>query len=180
VTIGAKRAAMGKEDFLPGQTKELNPNAPDTEALVTFYETLYQQRPDSEMAARFLLQHGLLPEDEAKKLVKKFGVKKGGGGSSSSGGAKAKPKASDDDFQSKPKPKPKKPPIKKLPADDSSDEEFVEQKAKAKAKPAPKRKPSLPADDSSDDDVPLQQKKKASVQQDDSSDEDVPLKKRKK
>ena len=80
---------MGKEDFMPGQTKVAErtppccslspcsaqhrrthhgrvtpprtgaePTAPDTEALTTFYTTLYQQRPNSEMAAKFLLQHG--------------------------------------------------------------------------------------------------------------------------
>ena len=51
---------MVKEDWLPGQTKELSESAADTEALKCFYETLYEQRPDSEMAAKFLLQHGLL------------------------------------------------------------------------------------------------------------------------
>ena len=70
--------------------QELNPTAPDTEALTTFYTTLYQQRPNSEMAAKFLLQHGLLPggEDEAKRLVKKFGK----AGSSSKSAAPAKRK----------------------------------------------------------------------------------------
>ena len=66
---------MPKEDFLPGQTKELEPNAPDTEALTLFYTSLYKQRPDSEMAQKWLLQFGLLPggEAEAKQLLKKFG-----------------------------------------------------------------------------------------------------------
>ena len=82
---------MGKEDFLPGQTKELAENAADTEALTIFYTTLYQQRPDSEMAAKFLLQHGLLEEDEATRLVKKFG--KSGG--SSKAASKPKPKVQD-------------------------------------------------------------------------------------
>ena len=59
--------APDKSNWLPGQTKELPEAAADTEALKTFYSTLYEQRPDSEMAARFLMQHGLLEEDEAKK-----------------------------------------------------------------------------------------------------------------
>ena len=66
---------MPKEDFLPGQTKELDPNGADTEALTIFYTTLYQQKPESELAAKTLLQFGLLPggEEEAKKLMKKLG-----------------------------------------------------------------------------------------------------------
>ena len=79
---------MPKEDFKPGQTKELDPNAADTEALTTFYETLYEQRPDSEMAARWLLQHGLLPEDDIAKVLKKYG-KGGSANSSSKGGSKS-------------------------------------------------------------------------------------------
>jgi hypothetical protein len=53
-------------------SQELPPDGADTEALTTFYTTLLQQRPDSEMAARFCVQYGLLPEDEAKVLAKKF------------------------------------------------------------------------------------------------------------
>ena len=131
---------MGKEDFKPGQTKELNPNAPDTEALTIFYETLYQQRPDSEMAQRFLVQHGLLPEDEAKKLVKVLGVKakSSSGGGSSGGGKTKKPAADDDDdFTSKPKAKAKsKPPPKKIAQDDdSSDEEAFAKRRRPRSQP---------------------------------------------
>ena len=67
---------VNKEDFMPGQTKALDDKAADAEALKSFYGTLYKQRPDSEMAARWLLQHGLLEtEAEAKALAKKFGTK---------------------------------------------------------------------------------------------------------
>ena len=85
---------MGKqtkdgEDFKPGQTKELDENAADTEALTIFYETLYQQKPESKMAAEFLLKHGLLPHDEAEKLFKKLGKT---GASKSGGSSSSKPK----------------------------------------------------------------------------------------
>jgi hypothetical protein len=60
---------------LPGQTKSLDPNAADTDALTLFYESLHKQRPDSEMASRWLLQYGLLPHDEAAKLHKELGGK---------------------------------------------------------------------------------------------------------
>lgn len=66
---------------LPGQTKALDPNAADTDALTLFYESLHKQRPDSEMASRWLLQHGLLPEEEAQRLFKLYG--KSGGGNKS-------------------------------------------------------------------------------------------------
>lgn len=85
-----KQTASG-DDYKPGQTKELNANAADTEALTCFYETLYQQRPDSKMAADFLVKHGLLPWDEAEKVNKTMSKatssSKGGGG-----GSKAKTK----------------------------------------------------------------------------------------
>ena len=83
-----KQTADG-EDYKPGQTKELNPNAADTEALTTFYTTLYEQKPDSKIAAEFLLRHGLLSHDEAADLNKKMG--KSAGGSKGGGGGK-KPK----------------------------------------------------------------------------------------
>ena len=72
-----KQTAMAeKPKFeLPGQTKSLDPNAADTDALTLFYESLHKQRPDSEMASRWLLQYGLLPHDEAAKLHKELGGK---------------------------------------------------------------------------------------------------------
>ena len=82
--------------MLPGQTKTLDPKAADTEALITFYSSLREQKPESEMAARFCVQHGLLEEDEAAELCKKFAINKKGGSAS------------------KPKPKPKK--VRRAPA----------------------------------------------------------------
>ena len=64
---------------MPGQTKELDMgtvNSASNEANLTFYETLHQQRPKSEMAIRWLLQHGKLPLDEAKLWSKKLGTAK--------------------------------------------------------------------------------------------------------
>ena len=64
---------------LPGQTKELDmgtANIASNEASLIFYETLHTQRPLSEMAIRWLLQHGKLPMDEAKLWSKKLGTAK--------------------------------------------------------------------------------------------------------
>ncbi|GBG82930.1 hypothetical protein CBR_g36457 [Chara braunii] len=48
---------------LPGQRYE----APEErDPLRIFYETLYQQRPDSEMAEVWMMEHGLLSQEDAK------------------------------------------------------------------------------------------------------------------
>ena len=99
----------GKYD-MPGQTKALDEKAADAEALKIFYTTLYQQRPDSEMAPRWLLQHGLLERDVAEKLCKT--LKKETKGASSSGSKHAPPKK---------KPKPPAP-KRTVMYDDSSDD----------------------------------------------------------
>ena len=68
-----------KKFDMPGQTKELDMSAAGSaasEASLTFYQTLHEQRPDSEMAMRWLLQHGQLPEDEAKAVAKRLGKDK--------------------------------------------------------------------------------------------------------
>lgn len=62
--------------MLCGQTKTLDYNATDTESILIFYKTLYEQNPDSEMAQRFLVQHGLLPEEEAVVICEKLGINK--------------------------------------------------------------------------------------------------------
>uniref|UniRef100_A0A7S4BHQ1 Uncharacterized protein n=1 Tax=Chrysotila carterae TaxID=13221 RepID=A0A7S4BHQ1_CHRCT len=59
-----------KKFEMPGQTKELDMSAADAEALRIFYSTLHTQRPESEMASKWLLQHGLLERDEAEQLSK--------------------------------------------------------------------------------------------------------------
>lgn len=54
-----------------------------------FYETLYRQRPESEMAQEWCVNYGVLPEEEAAKLYKKIQKRKAAaksvGGSSSPG-----------------------------------------------------------------------------------------------
>ena len=35
-----------------------------------FYETMYQQLPNNQMAQKYLLEHGLLSLDEVKKILK--------------------------------------------------------------------------------------------------------------
>ena len=53
-----------KSHYLPGQTKELDENASDGQALKIFYTTLYKEKPQSELAAKWLLQHGLHDDKE--------------------------------------------------------------------------------------------------------------------
>ena len=75
-TMAEKKA---KTFEMPGQTKELDmgtANSASSEASLVFYETLHEQRPKSEMAIRWLLQHGKLPLEEAKKWSKQLGKEK--------------------------------------------------------------------------------------------------------
>lgn len=56
-----------KEYDLPGQTRE----TPDeNDPLRKFYTTLLDQRPDSQMAKKWCVQHGLLPREQAEKWMK--------------------------------------------------------------------------------------------------------------
>ncbi|KAI3861432.1 hypothetical protein MKW98_000384 [Papaver atlanticum] len=50
---------------LPGQKRD---PPEERDPLRIFYESLYEQRPDSEMAALWMMECGLLPVDEAKKV----------------------------------------------------------------------------------------------------------------
>ncbi|CAI6002345.1 unnamed protein product [Closterium sp. NIES-65] len=51
---------------LPGQLRE----APEeNEPLRIFYESLYNQLPESEMAQIWMMEHGLLDEDEARRVL---------------------------------------------------------------------------------------------------------------
>ena len=178
----AAMAAKDKSHYLAGQTKELDLKAPDAEALQIFYTSLLEEKPDSEMALKWMLQHGLHDSETAKKLAAKFGAR-----TKSQGNNKKAPtkKARDDDFSEK------KPPVKKKAAPtkkidpDSSDEEFI-QKAPVKKKvatepmvkaeknglpppskpeskrPLPPPKPKLPipmVDSSDEEDVPLSQRR---------------------
>ncbi|CAI5468809.1 unnamed protein product [Closterium sp. Yama58-4] len=51
---------------LPGQLRE---PPEENEPLRIFYESLYNQRPDSEMAQIWMMEHGLLDEDEARRVL---------------------------------------------------------------------------------------------------------------
>ena len=111
-----------KEYPLVGQKRD----TPDeTDSLRKFYASLRAQKPESEMAEIWLMEHGLLPEEEQKKAYKKMLAKKGKS-------APAKRPAS----ASKPKP-----PAAKKP------------KTEAGAK-TPKKAVAVD-DDDSDDDAPL-------------------------
>lgn len=46
-----------------------------------FYETLFQQRPDSEMAQEWVLTYGILSAEDAQKLMDKMNRRKNGGSS---------------------------------------------------------------------------------------------------
>lgn len=65
----------------------------ESESLRIFYTTLREQRPESEIAPLWLMQHGLLPEEEAAELFKKVSSSRskaravGAGGASPSKGA---------------------------------------------------------------------------------------------
>eukprot|EP00245_Coleochaete_scutata_P004819 TRINITY_DN17857_c0_g1_i1.p1 TRINITY_DN17857_c0_g1~~TRINITY_DN17857_c0_g1_i1.p1 ORF type:complete len:266 (+),score=85.57 TRINITY_DN17857_c0_g1_i1:98-895(+) len=72
---------------LPGQTKEV---PEERDPMRIFYESLHTQRPDSDMALFWLMEHGLLPEEEARKaLERKQKMRTGAKGASkvSNGGA---------------------------------------------------------------------------------------------
>lgn len=158
---------LGPDDErLPGQKKKIDPNAQDGEALKLFYTTLHQQRPDSEMAQRFMMEHGLLEEAEAAAIFKKLG--KPGAAKKSGGGGGAKRSKKDDDFADPPKKKKPPPPKKKVTVEpDSSEEEFEEKPKKAAAKKpaAPAKKPppkkvAAEPDSSDEEDAPLSQRAK--------------------
>ncbi|GAX73555.1 hypothetical protein CEUSTIGMA_g1006.t1 [Chlamydomonas eustigma] len=55
---------------LPGQTRE---TPPETDPLRKFYTSLLSQRPDSDMALKWCLMHGLLSEKDAKAALAKIG-----------------------------------------------------------------------------------------------------------
>jgi hypothetical protein len=60
----------------PGQTMEHDETTPDGPGVKIFYETLLQQRPDSAMAAEWLLKRGLLEDDVAKMWLNQLGKDK--------------------------------------------------------------------------------------------------------
>ena len=115
---------MEKKEYpLPGQKRD---TPEEGDSLRKFYTSLRKQKPESEMAEVWLMEHGLLPEEEAhdayKRMLKRKGkaapAKKSGGGSAS----KPRPKTP---ASAKPKPKPKASGVKrKIDDDDDSDDEL--------------------------------------------------------
>jgi len=134
----AKKAPSGpvkekKVYDLPGQKKD---TPEEGESLRKFYSSLRKQIPESVMAEQWLMEHGLLPSDEAAKAYKKFLIRKGRDPKKAGGSSGSKPSAS------KPKPKPK-PAVKK------------EHKSPVAKKAASGIKRKALDDDDSDSDIPL-------------------------
>lgn len=132
----AKKAPSGpvkekKVYDLPGQKKD---TPEEGESLRKFYVSLRKQIPESVMAEQWLMEHGLLPADEAAKAYKKFLIRKGRDPKKAGGSSGSKP--------SKPKPKPN-PAVKKEP------------KAPVAKKASGIKRKALDDDDDSDSDIPL-------------------------
>lgn len=72
-----KPAKQGEENSeykkKPGQ-KHQEPSFDDPSR--AFYESLYEQNPNSEMAQRYCVAYGLLPKDTAEQLFNKFSKKR--------------------------------------------------------------------------------------------------------
>ena len=92
---GAAVKAEKKTYELPGQKRDTPDEA---DSLRKFYVSLRTQKPESEMAETWLMEHGLLPEEEAKKAYKKWLAKRGRNGppakkSGGGGGGSSRPKS---------------------------------------------------------------------------------------
>ena len=104
-----------KEYPLVGQKRD----TPDeTDSLRKFYASLRAQKPESEMAEIWLMEHGLLPEEEQKKAYKKMLARKG-----KSAPAKRPASASKPRPPSAKKPKTEKPKKAVAVDDDDSDDD---------------------------------------------------------
>jgi hypothetical protein len=104
-----------KEYPLVGQKRD----TPDeTDSLRKFYSSLRLQKPESEMAEMWLMEHGLLPEEEQKKAYKKMLARKG-----KSAPAKRPASASKPRPPSAKKPKTEKPKKAVAVDDDDSDDD---------------------------------------------------------
>lgn len=72
-STGAEKKVREKKEYdLPGQTRE---TPPETDALRKYYTSLLQQRPDSQLARKWCVQHGLLPREEALQWLAEAGKK---------------------------------------------------------------------------------------------------------
>ncbi len=90
----------------------------ETDSLRKFYSSLRLQKPESEMAEMWLMEHGLLPEEEQKKAYKKMLARKG-----KSAPAKRPASASKPRPPSAKKPKTEKPKKAVAVDDDDSDDD---------------------------------------------------------
>lgn len=90
----------------------------ETDSLRKFYSSLRVQKPESEMAEMWLMEHGLLPEEEQKKAYKKMLARKG-----KSAPAKRPASASKPRPPSAKKPKTEKPKKAVAVDDDDSDDD---------------------------------------------------------
>ena len=124
---------------LPGQKRDTPDEA---DSLRKFYVSLRTQKPESEMAETWLMEHGLLPEEEAKKAYKKWLAKRGRNGppakkSGVGGGGSSRPKSASGGGEKKKKKKASKP------------------SNKPKSLSGMKRKATTVVDDDDDEDIPL-------------------------
>lgn len=84
VSVSTKKTVVVKEKErksfnLPGQRHE---PPEERDGLRIFYESLYRQRPESEMAQIWMMEHGMLEHDEAQQVLDRMRQKKtqfGGG-----------------------------------------------------------------------------------------------------
>ncbi|CAE7651706.1 ATG18A [Symbiodinium pilosum] len=58
--------------MLPLPRKHLTP--PVADPTRAFYESLLEEKPDSAIAVRFCVEHGVKPLEEHKKLLKKYNL----------------------------------------------------------------------------------------------------------
>ncbi|KAL3131344.1 hypothetical protein ABBQ38_000630 [Trebouxia sp. C0009 RCD-2024] len=71
---GEKKVTVKKEYEKPGQTRE---TPSEIDPLRRFYTTLREQRPDSEMAKKWCLIHGVLDDEDAEQIAAELKLKKG-------------------------------------------------------------------------------------------------------
>ncbi|GAB4813504.1 hypothetical protein N2152v2_000550 [Parachlorella kessleri] len=162
-----KPPRVKKEYDLPGQTRD---TPPENEPLRKFYTSLLEQRPDSEMAMKWCVQHGLLPAEKAQAWLDQQPRRVTGAKSPSKGAAAGARGGSRT-------PAKRKTAVKEEDDDDDEDD-FKKPVAKKRAAPAAKKsgaagtaakkttvKKEQPewSDDDDDDDKPLVARKRPGV-----------------
>eukprot|EP00924_Labyrinthula_sp_SR-Ha-C_P007167 snap_masked-scaffold_8-processed-gene-11.6-mRNA-1 protein AED:0.06 eAED:0.06 QI:0/-1/0/1/-1/1/1/0/88 len=66
---GKNGSQIGAIKFKVGQKRETPPPASGSRV---FYESLYKENPKSFMALKWVVEHGVLPEDQCKAAVKQL------------------------------------------------------------------------------------------------------------